>query len=61
MLGFSLLFIFLGAFLVFYGIWYTFVTIVNVLQKGKYTPFVLGLSSILVSIGITLFMLGVLL
>jgi hypothetical protein len=48
-----------GSLFIYYGLWFTFITIVNVLIKGKYTPFVLILASILFSVGVSLFIMGV--
>lgn len=60
MLLVNLLCILFGSFLCFFGGWFTFLTIVNVFIKGKYTLFVLLLASLLFSLGVTLFMIGVL-
>lgn len=57
----SLMSIFIGVLLTFFGCWFTFLTIMNILLKGKYVLFVLLLAATLVSVGVTLFMLGVLL
>lgn len=50
--------IFLGALFLFYGIWFTFITVANVLMKGNYVPFVLILSSLLCSVGVIIIVLG---
>lgn len=55
----SILCYIVGALLIYYGFWFTFMTIVNVLIKGRYVPFVLILASILFSIGIAFFTVGV--
>ena len=55
----SLIFIFLGTLLLYFGCWYSFITVCSVLSIKQYRPIVLILSAVFVSLGLSILFLGV--